>query len=64
MAIPLRCGATAATAMARPIGTVAPPPNAWSTRAATIQGKFGATATSADPIENTTSAAWNILTRP
>ena len=36
--------------MARPMGTVAPPPMAWSTLADTTQGKFGASATNADPI--------------
>ena len=46
------------------MGTVAPPPMAWITLAGTTQLKFGATATNADPMANTTSAAWNILTRP
>ena len=62
--MPLLSGDTAPTAMARPMGTVAPPPKACSTLAATIQEKFGASATNSDPIENNTSAAWNILTRP
>ena len=63
-AIPLFSGATTPTAMARPMGTVAPPPTACSTLADTTQGKFGASATRADPMAKTTSAAWNILTRP
>ena len=47
-----------------PMGTVAPPPNAWITRAETTHSKSGATATNRDPIANSTSAAWNIRTRP
>ena len=46
------------------MGTVAPPPIAWSTLADTTQGRFGANATNAEPTENNTRAAWNILTRP
>ena len=64
IAIPLFSFDTTATAMAMPIGTVAPPPMAWITLAGTIQLKLVAIATSADPIENTINAAWNIRTRP
>ena len=50
--------------MAMAMGTVAPPPAAWSTLAETIHGKLGATATKADPMANTSSASWKIFTRP
>ena len=39
------------------MGTVAPPPIAWTTRAPTIQSKLSETATKAVPMQNTINDA-------
>ena len=54
---PRRCGGSSVLAMAMPMGTVAPPPMAWTTRAATIHSRLEATATREVPMLNTTREA-------
>ena len=41
-----------------PMGTVAPPPMAWTTRAATIHSRLGDTATKMVPALKIASDAW------
>ena len=48
----------AVLAIARPIGTVAPPPRACTTRTPTIHSRLEETATSAVPTVNTIRPAW------
>ena len=48
----------AVLASAIPMGTVAPPPMAWTTRAATIHSRLGDTATKMVPALKITSDAW------
>ena len=52
-----RSGGTSEVASAMPIGTVAPPPTACTTRAPTIQPRLPETATSPVPIQKTTNEA-------
>ena len=52
-----RAGVSSSTTIAIATGTTAPPPTAWSARAITSHSNVGATATSALPSMNSTSAA-------
>ena len=56
-ASPRRCLGRTVLAMAKPMGTVAPPPMAWTTRAATIHSRLEATATREVPMLKTAREA-------